>query len=88
MTRFADFEAYWTTRGYDAEAPIKFSSRIDVPRVVPDLPGGSGPRRRVAWAQTVGIERSRSASTRAVADRAAGQRGHRRDLAPVELGVG
>ena len=32
VTRFADFKAYWTTRGYSAEAPIKTSSRIDVPR--------------------------------------------------------
>lgn len=55
VTRFADFTGYWTTRDYDALAPIKFSSRIDVPKsfqaFAPDKVRMGG----VAWAQTVGI---------------------------------
>ena len=49
VTRFADFKAYWTTRGYVAEAPIKTSSRIDVPRSLPAAEGGTdaGRRRRL-----------------------------------------
>ena len=49
VTRFADFKAYWTTRGYSAEAPIKTSSRIDVPRSFAQLEAGPNKvgRRRV-----------------------------------------
>lgn len=56
VTRFADFKAYWTTREYDAEAPIKFSSRIDVPRSFQIFPADRVRVGGVAWAQTVGIE--------------------------------
>jgi DMSO/TMAO reductase YedYZ molybdopterin-dependent catalytic subunit len=57
VTRFADFKAYWTTREYDAEAPIKFSSRIDVPRSFQTFPADKVRVGGVAWAQTVGIDR-------------------------------
>lgn len=57
VTRFADFKAYWTTRDYDAQAPIKFSSRIDVPRSFQTFPRDRVRVGGVAWAQTVGIER-------------------------------
>ena len=56
VTRFADFEAYWTTRGYAAEAPIKTSSRIDVPRSFARVPAGPVPVAGVAWSQTRGVE--------------------------------
>lgn len=55
VTRFADFEAYWTTRGYAAEAPIKTSSRIDVPRSFARVKAGRVPVAGVAWAQDRGI---------------------------------
>ena len=57
VTRFADFKAYWTTRGYDAEAPIKTSSRIDVPRSFAKVKAGRTPVAGVAWSQSVGIEK-------------------------------
>ena len=57
VTRFADFKAYWTTRDYTAEAPIKFSSRIDVPKSFQTFPRDKVRVGGVAWAQTVGIER-------------------------------
>jgi DMSO/TMAO reductase YedYZ molybdopterin-dependent catalytic subunit len=57
VTRFVDFKAYWTTRGYSAEAPIKLSSRIDVPRSFAQLDAGPHRVAGVAWAQAVGIER-------------------------------
>ena len=57
VTRFADFRAYWTTRGYDAEAPIKTSSRIDVPRSFATVKPGRTPVAGVAWAQATGIRR-------------------------------
>ena len=57
VTRFADFKAYWTTRDYDAEAPIKMSSRIDVPRSFQSFQRDAVRVGGVAWAQTKGIER-------------------------------
>lgn len=57
VTRFADFQAYWTPRGYDAEAPIKLSSRVDVPRSFGEIPADAARIGGVAWAQTVGIEK-------------------------------
>jgi len=55
VTRFADFEAYWTTRGYAAQAPIKTSSRIDVPRSFARLEPGRVTVAGVAWSQDRGI---------------------------------
>jgi DMSO/TMAO reductase YedYZ molybdopterin-dependent catalytic subunit len=57
VTTFAADEAYWTPRGYSAEAPIKFSSRLDTPRTVTPVTAGRTPVAGVAWDQTVGIER-------------------------------
>ena len=55
VTTFAQDEAYWTPRGYSAEAPIKFSSRIDTPKLGKSVPAGRIPIAGVAWAQSVGI---------------------------------
>lgn len=57
VTTFEADEAYWTPRGYAAEAPIKFSSRIDTPRTGTPVPAGTVAVAGMAWAQTVGIER-------------------------------
>ncbi|WP_396642106.1 molybdopterin-dependent oxidoreductase [Microbacterium sp.] len=57
VTTFADDEAYWTPRGYAAQAPIKMSSRIDTPRPGNPVSAGRVPIAGVAWAQTVGIDR-------------------------------
>lgn len=57
VTTFADDAAYWTPRGYSAEAPIKFASRVDTPKIGAAVPAGRIPIAGVAWAQPVGIER-------------------------------
>ncbi|MFG6403376.1 molybdopterin-dependent oxidoreductase [Microbacterium sp. P04] len=57
VTTFAEDEAYWTPRGYSAEAPIKLSSRIDTPRSGTPVDAGTVAIAGMAWAQTVGIER-------------------------------
>lgn len=57
VTRFADFSAYWTERGYAERAPVKLSSRIDVPGSFARLGAGPVTVAGVAWAQTVGVER-------------------------------
>jgi DMSO/TMAO reductase YedYZ molybdopterin-dependent catalytic subunit len=55
VTRFADATAYWTTRGWSAEGPIKTASRIDVPKGFAQVPRGTVAVGGVAWAQTRGI---------------------------------
>lgn len=55
VTRFADFKAYWSTRGYAEKAPIKTMSRLDVPRSFARFPAGRVPIAGVAWAQDRGI---------------------------------
>ena len=61
VTRFADFTAYWTDRGFDAEAPIKTFSRIDVPQVVRQARRRQERRRRRrVGADTAASRRSRS----------------------------
>jgi DMSO/TMAO reductase YedYZ molybdopterin-dependent catalytic subunit len=55
VTRFADFQAYWTTRGYAAQAPVKTESRIDVPGSFAHVRAGRVPVAGVAWAQGRGI---------------------------------
>lgn len=57
VTTFEKDEAYWTPRGYSAEAPIKFSSRIDTPKLGSAVDAGKVAIAGMAWAQTVGIER-------------------------------
>lgn len=57
VTTFAQDEAYWTPRGYSEKAPIKFSSRLDTPKISKPVAAGRVPLAGVAWAQSVGIER-------------------------------
>jgi DMSO/TMAO reductase YedYZ molybdopterin-dependent catalytic subunit len=56
VTTFAADTAYWTPRGYSAEAPIKLSSRVDTPSIEKAINSGATRIAGVAWAQTVGIE--------------------------------
>ena len=55
VTRFADISAYWTSRGWSAQAPVKTASRIDVPRDGSRLAPGRVAVAGVAWAQHRGI---------------------------------
>jgi DMSO/TMAO reductase YedYZ molybdopterin-dependent catalytic subunit len=57
VSRFRDFDAYWTPRGYAEQAPIKTSSRIDVPRSFARVEAGRTPVAGVAWSQGRGIDR-------------------------------
>ncbi|MGH3372291.1 MAG: molybdopterin-dependent oxidoreductase, partial [Nocardioidaceae bacterium] len=57
VSRFDDFTAYWTARGWSPQGPVKTQSRVDVPRDGADVRAG---RLRVggsAWAQHTGIAR-------------------------------
>lgn len=55
LTRLEDFDAYWIPRGWAKEAPIKTSSRIDVPRKGAKVAAGNLAVAGVAWAPTRGI---------------------------------
>ena len=57
LTRFDEFDAYWIPRGWDREAPVVTTSRIDTPREGAEVESGrplavAG----VAWAPIRGIE--------------------------------
>ncbi|GAA4511236.1 molybdopterin-dependent oxidoreductase [Brevibacterium yomogidense] len=56
VTRFDRAEAYWTQRGWDAEAPILVASRIDVPRGLEKMSAGDVVVAGSAWAQQHGVE--------------------------------
>ena len=55
VTTFASAGAYWTTRGWSQQAPIKTESRIDVPAGNSTIAPGRTPVAGVAWAQHKGI---------------------------------
>jgi hypothetical protein len=55
VTRFDQFEAYWTPRGWSELGPIKLSSRIDVPRS--KASPGQVTVAGVAWDQHVGVSK-------------------------------
>ena len=57
VTRFADFEAFWTQRGWAPEGPVRTQSRIDVPRSNHRVMSGDVRVGGVAWAQHTGVER-------------------------------
>jgi DMSO/TMAO reductase YedYZ molybdopterin-dependent catalytic subunit len=55
VTRFDRAEAYWTQRGWDAQAPVLVASRIDVPRGLVSVPAGEVVVAGSAWAQQHGV---------------------------------
>ena len=56
VTQFSNVTAYWTARGWDDRAPIKTSSRIDVPKGFAQFATGQpAVIAGVAWAQHRGI---------------------------------
>ncbi|RBQ14885.1 oxidoreductase [Spongiactinospora rosea] len=55
VTRFDRDTAYWTSRGWAAEGPIKTQSRIDVPAAGASVPAGRTTIAGVAWAQHRGV---------------------------------
>jgi DMSO/TMAO reductase YedYZ molybdopterin-dependent catalytic subunit len=55
LTTFAKTNAYWVSRGYAKQAPIKTMSRIDVPKSFAKIVPGMTPIAGVAWAQRKGI---------------------------------
>jgi DMSO/TMAO reductase YedYZ molybdopterin-dependent catalytic subunit len=57
VTRFEDFDAYWTQRGWSEEGPVKTQSRIDVPHNGSGVKAGTVRVGGSAWAQHTGIDR-------------------------------
>src|SRR5580698_1882103 len=56
LTTFAAQKAYWTQRGYSAQAPIKTESRIDVPKPLSQVKAGRIAVAGIAWAPATGID--------------------------------
>ena len=56
VTRFDEFEAYWTERGWAPEGPVKTQSRIDTPSEGAEVEAGTVVVAGVAWAQHRGVE--------------------------------
>ncbi len=57
VTRFSDFSAFWTERGWAAQGPVKTQSRIDVPAANHRAMAGAVRVGGVAWAQHTGVEK-------------------------------
>jgi hypothetical protein len=55
VTTYSSNVAYWAQRGWDAQAPIKTESRIDVPTGSNTLKPGPTSVAGVAWAQHKGV---------------------------------
>jgi DMSO/TMAO reductase YedYZ molybdopterin-dependent catalytic subunit len=55
VTTFASSYAYWATRGWSQQGPIKTESRIDVPVSNSTIAPGRTPVAGVAWAQHKGV---------------------------------
>ena len=51
VTRFADFTAYWTDKGWSERGPVKLASRIEVPESGDNVPVGELTIAGAAWAQ-------------------------------------
>jgi DMSO/TMAO reductase YedYZ molybdopterin-dependent catalytic subunit len=56
VTRFDRIAGFWAQRGWAEEAPVKITSRVDVPVEGAEVPSGSTRVGGVAWYQHVGIE--------------------------------
>jgi DMSO/TMAO reductase YedYZ molybdopterin-dependent catalytic subunit len=56
VSRFQDFDAFWTGKGWGEEGPVRTHSRIDVPRSNHRVMAGPVRVGGVAWAQHTGIE--------------------------------
>jgi DMSO/TMAO reductase YedYZ molybdopterin-dependent catalytic subunit len=57
VTRFDDFSAFWTDRGWGERGPVRTQSRVDVPRANDRITAGDVVVAGVAWAQHTGVER-------------------------------
>lgn len=58
VTRFQDFEAFWTQQGWGEKGPVKMASRVEVPRngVTVDAGENGVVLAGSAWHQHIGIE--------------------------------
>jgi DMSO/TMAO reductase YedYZ molybdopterin-dependent catalytic subunit len=56
VTTFDAIDAYWTTRGWSEQGPVKIASRIDVPDSGADVRAGTLVCAGSAWKQHTGIE--------------------------------
>ncbi len=56
LTTFGAYDAYWASRGYAQQGPLKTLTRIDTPRGLATIPAGRTAIGGVAWAIHRGID--------------------------------
>ena len=56
VSRFNDFDAFWTQQGWGELGPVKMASRIEVPRAATTLSDAQVTLAGTAWHQHIGIE--------------------------------
>ena len=56
LTTFGAYDAYWASRGYAQQGPLKTLTRIDTPRGLANLPAGPTAIGGMAWAIHRGID--------------------------------
>jgi len=56
LTTFGAYDAYWASRGYAQQGPLKTLTRIDTPRGLANIPAGRTAIGGVAWAIHRGID--------------------------------
>lgn len=57
LTTWEGADGYWIPRGWAKKAPIKLTSRIDVPRAGAEVPAGKVWIAGVAWLPSIGVSR-------------------------------
>ena len=55
VTTYADADAYWTRQGWDTDAPVKASTRIEVPAAGAVVAAGAAKVGGTAWVHGVGV---------------------------------
>lgn len=56
VSRFDDFTAFWTDKGWGEKGPVKMSSRVEVPRSGDNVRAGEVTVAGTAWSQHTGIK--------------------------------
>ena len=89
LTTFARQKAYWTQRGYSAQAPVKTESRIDVPKPLSQVKAGRSDGGGRGLGAGHGHRQGRGQrGQRPMAEGHAGRLGRHRHLAAVDVGLG
>ena len=89
LTTFGAYDAYWASRGYAQQGPLKTLTRIDTPRGLANLPAGTDGHRWRGLGHPPRHRPRRGQGRRRALDAGPPRRRHqRRHLAPVGRSTG